>query len=182
MQKCGYGYIRRNNLRRIIDEQFDGKQSNFAQALNVKPSQVSNMLRGKVAIGDSMAHRIEALVNLSQGDLDKQPEKIITAYIWVSIFAYKASYLLETLHKYECVKETAVVYNNEKEIFVKLQATEAMIQEILMQVIQPYQGVRYTLTVIAMDGFHWQREQNAEEMTRVMPETKMKNLETTPKG
>jgi len=168
MHNYGHEQIRRNNLKRIIDEQYQGNQAAFARAIEVKPTQMSNMLNGKAPIGNSMAQRIENLIGWERGDLDLPPEKIFTAYIYVEIPIPLASSLLETLREYECVKEAAVVYGNDRQVFVKLQATEKRIQEIIMQVISPHQGVRGTHTSIVMSGHHWQKEQAAQAL-EIMP-------------
>jgi len=160
--------IRRNNLKRIIDEHYQGNQAAFARAIEVKPTQMSNMLNGKAPIGNSMAQRIENLVGWERGALDLPPEKFFTAYIYIEIPIPLAGSLLETLHEYECVKEAALVYGNDWQVFVKLQATEKRIQEIIMQVISPLKGVRGTHTSIVMSGHHWQKEQAAQAL-EIMP-------------
>jgi len=58
-----------------------------------------------------------------------------------------------------------VVYGNDWQVFVKLQATEKRIQEIIMQVISPLKGVRGTHTSIVMSGHHWQKEQAAQALS-----------------
>ncbi|KHD05729.1 hypothetical protein PN36_04965 [Candidatus Thiomargarita nelsonii] len=168
MHNYGHEQIRRNNLKRIIDEQYQSNQAAFARAIEIKPTQISNMLNGKAPIGNSMAQRIENLVGRERGALDLPPEKIFTAYIYVEIPIPLAGSLLETLHEYESVKEAAVVYGNDWQVFVKLQATEKRIQEIIMQVISPLKGVRGTHTSIVMSGHHWQKEQAAQAL-EIMP-------------
>jgi DNA-binding transcriptional regulator YdaS (Cro superfamily) len=150
--------IRRTNLKRLIDERYKGNQAAFARALGVKPPQINNMLHGKASIGNGMAQLIENLVGWQRGDLDKPPEKIITVYVFVSIFLHQARSLSEALHEYDCVKETAVVYGNDMEVFVKLQGTEEVIQNTLMQALSSYEGVRKICTSRAMEGLHWQKE------------------------
>jgi len=164
MHNCGHEQIRHNNLKRIIDSQYQGKQVAFARAIGVKATQLSNMLNGKAPIGNSMALRIENLAGWERGTLDLPPEKLFTAYIYVEIPIPLARSLLETLLEYESVKETAVVYGDDWQVFVKLEATEKRIQEIIMQVISPFKGVRDTHTSIVMSGYHWQRQQAAQEL------------------
>jgi DNA-binding transcriptional regulator YdaS (Cro superfamily) len=150
--------IRRTNLKRLIDERYKGNQAAFARALGVKPPQINNMLHGKASIGNGMAQLIENIVGWQRGDLDKPPEKIITVYVFVSIPLHQARSLSEALHEYDCVKETAVVYGNDMEVFVKLQGTEEVIQNTLMQALSSYEGVRKICTSRAMEGLHWQKE------------------------
>jgi len=69
MHNYGHEQIRRNNLKRIIDEHYQGNQAAFARAIEVKQTQMSNMLNGKAPIGNSMAQRIENLIGWERGDL-----------------------------------------------------------------------------------------------------------------
>jgi transcriptional regulator with XRE-family HTH domain len=51
--------IRRDNLREIIDKDFDGTQTRLAEALKLQPNLVSRWLHGTKNIGDAVARKIE---------------------------------------------------------------------------------------------------------------------------
>lgn len=64
--------VRRDNLRIVINEEFDGVLKNLAAAIEKKPSQLSNLVRQKNPhnVGDKMARLIEEKLNKPIGWLD----------------------------------------------------------------------------------------------------------------
>lgn len=62
---------RREILRRLIDEMFDGKQAPFARAIKKSPAQVNQWLTGHRALGDAGARAIELALNLGTGYFDQ---------------------------------------------------------------------------------------------------------------
>ena len=61
---------RREALKRLIDERFEGKQAEFARAINRSPSLVWQCLSGHRNIGEKLAREIESKLRLKQGWLD----------------------------------------------------------------------------------------------------------------
>lgn len=76
MSKRRYRQARQENLARLIER--IGSQAKVADALDVSPSYVSQMLRGHAPIGDQAARHIEEKFGLSHGEMDEteQPEGI----------------------------------------------------------------------------------------------------------
>jgi len=61
---------RREALKRLIDERFEGKQADFARAINRSPSLVWQCLSGHRNIGEKLAREIESKLRLKKGWLD----------------------------------------------------------------------------------------------------------------
>ncbi|WP_375581809.1 hypothetical protein ABWH88_06690 [Marinobacter adhaerens] len=61
---------RREALKRLIDERFEGKQAELARAINRSPSLVWQCLSGHRNIGEKLAREIESKLRLKQGWLD----------------------------------------------------------------------------------------------------------------
>ena len=57
-------------VRQLIDENFNGRQADFAKAIKKAPTQVSHWLTGERNIGDGVASQIEAAFDLPRGWLD----------------------------------------------------------------------------------------------------------------
>ena len=54
-------------VRQLIDENFNGRQADFAKAIKKAPTQVSHWLTGERNIGDGVASQIEAAFDLPRG-------------------------------------------------------------------------------------------------------------------
>lgn len=61
---------RKDALKRLIDEKFEGKQADFARAINRSPSLVWQCLSGHRNIGEKLARDIESKLRLKRGWLD----------------------------------------------------------------------------------------------------------------
>lgn len=62
--------IRRNNLAKLIEEQFGGKQSRLADKIDRQRGYVSRLLKGTKNIGEDFARHVEESVGLPRGTLD----------------------------------------------------------------------------------------------------------------
>ncbi len=62
--------VRRDNLERLIDKQFEGKQRRLADAIDRQPDYVSRVLKGTKNIGEAFARHVEASLGLDSGTLD----------------------------------------------------------------------------------------------------------------
>lgn len=67
---------RLNNLQRLIDKRFKGKDSDFAKAANVSASQISQWRSGYRNLGEKVARGIEESLNLPVGYLDREGNKL----------------------------------------------------------------------------------------------------------
>lgn len=63
--------IRMQNLQRLIDSRFAGRDNQFAQAAGISPSQVTQWRTGYRNIGEKAARNIEDKLGLPQGHLDQ---------------------------------------------------------------------------------------------------------------
>lgn len=61
---------RKQLLKDLVTNRFDGKQADFARAINRSPAQVNQWLSGHRAIGDAGARHIELKLSLPQGYFD----------------------------------------------------------------------------------------------------------------
>ncbi len=61
-----------DRLQRLINDRFDGVQSDAAKALFISTGYLNDLLRGRVSFGEKVARRIEAAAVLPPGWLDKQ--------------------------------------------------------------------------------------------------------------
>jgi phage repressor protein C with HTH and peptisase S24 domain len=61
---------RLDTLRRLIDDKFNGNQSDFAKAVGRKPAQINQLLRERRQIGEATASLIEKRLGLPQGFFD----------------------------------------------------------------------------------------------------------------
>ena len=61
---------RTQNIRRIIEQRFDGNKSEFARAALVAPAQISQWLSGYRNIGEKAARKIEEALGMASGALD----------------------------------------------------------------------------------------------------------------
>lgn len=59
-----------DKIRFLINEKFDGRQKDFADAINKPPSQVNQWLNGFRNVGDALALHIEKSLNLPHGYLN----------------------------------------------------------------------------------------------------------------
>jgi phage repressor protein C with HTH and peptisase S24 domain len=57
-------------LRRLIEDKFNGNQSDFAKAVGRKPAQINQLLRERRQIGEATASLIEKRLGLPQGFFD----------------------------------------------------------------------------------------------------------------
>ncbi|TKB53283.1 S24 family peptidase [Ferrimonas aestuarii] len=62
--------IRLANVKKIIEERFDGVQVRFCEAINRKPQQISRYIKGKTKLGGELARHIEKELDLPDGCLD----------------------------------------------------------------------------------------------------------------
>ncbi len=60
--------IRRDNLLRLINEH--GSQKNLADALDIEPSQISQIKNGVRDVGEKLARKIEERLSLRTGEMD----------------------------------------------------------------------------------------------------------------
>lgn len=67
-----YKERRRQNLLRLIDEQADGHQAEFAARIGKSPSYVGQLVRGVGSFGDRVARQIESQCRKPRGWLDQQ--------------------------------------------------------------------------------------------------------------
>jgi SOS-response transcriptional repressor LexA len=66
--------MRRDKLKDLIQNRFDGKQSAFASAIGKSPSQVNQWLAMRRPIGEKVARDIELALSLPRGWLDGDSE------------------------------------------------------------------------------------------------------------
>jgi hypothetical protein len=64
---------RQDALKRLIEENFDGNQAEFARAIDRSPSLVWQCLNGHRPIGEKLARTIEGKLRLKRGWLDSNP-------------------------------------------------------------------------------------------------------------
>lgn len=69
---------RKENLKRLIENQFEGSQVKFADTVGMAPSYISQMINGYRNIGEKTARKIEAAANLPNGWLDHDNTRSIT--------------------------------------------------------------------------------------------------------
>jgi len=62
--------VRRQNLARLINERFGGKQKRLADAIDRQPDYVSRVLKGKKNVGEIFARHIEESLHLDRGAMD----------------------------------------------------------------------------------------------------------------
>ncbi|WFM72929.1 helix-turn-helix transcriptional regulator [Halomonas sp. CKK8] len=69
---------RRENLRQLLEERFQGKKASLAHAIEREPSYISRCLSDKAHrknIGEDFARHIERSLGLSEGWMDKAPRE-----------------------------------------------------------------------------------------------------------
>ena len=74
-----YKERRRQNLMRLIDEQADGHQAEFAARLGKSPSYVGQLVRGVGSFGDRVARQIEQQCHKPRGWLDRHEQTAETS-------------------------------------------------------------------------------------------------------
>lgn len=62
--------IRRENLARLIESRFDGRQRGLADAIDRQPDYISRVLKGAKNIGEAFARHVEKSLGLQTGALD----------------------------------------------------------------------------------------------------------------
>ena len=62
--------VRRQNLARLINERFGGKQKRLADAIDRQPDYVSRVLKGTKNVGEGFARHIEESLHLERGAMD----------------------------------------------------------------------------------------------------------------
>ncbi|SHM05179.1 hypothetical protein SAMN05216428_11280 [Nitrosospira sp. Nsp11] len=67
--------IRRARLRRLIDERFNGKQTDLLAACNQNQGEISGLLSGKRVFGEKKARTLEDELHLGRGYFDRQSDK-----------------------------------------------------------------------------------------------------------
>ncbi|PSJ23596.1 XRE family transcriptional regulator [Halomonas sp. ND22Bw] len=68
---------RRDNLKALLNDRFEGKRAALAHAIEREPSYISRCLSDKAhrkKIGEDFARHIEKALGLAQGWLDREPE------------------------------------------------------------------------------------------------------------
>jgi len=63
--------LRCDRLQRLINDRFDGVQSDAAKGLSMSTGYLNDLLRGRVSFGEKTARRIELAAGLAPGWLDK---------------------------------------------------------------------------------------------------------------
>ncbi|MGJ8669212.1 MAG: LexA family protein [Oceanococcus sp.] len=69
-----YKALRQQNLVRLIQQQADGHQAEFASMIGKSPSYVGQLVRGVGSFGDRVARQIEQHCRLPKGWLDQQEQ------------------------------------------------------------------------------------------------------------
>src|SRR5690554_4398553 len=62
---------RRDNLAKLIEDSFEGRQRRLADAIDRQPDYISRVLGGSKRLGKKLARDIEPKLNLGEGWLDR---------------------------------------------------------------------------------------------------------------
>ena len=73
--------VRLQNLTRLMNEKFDGRQSNLARAISRKPDYIWRVLNRQKGFGETLARDIEKLLSLPAGWLDNAGNSTSTGEI-----------------------------------------------------------------------------------------------------
>lgn len=73
--------VRRNRLKELIDEKFDGNQAKFSRAVGKKPTQIWQILNSKKNLGETLAREFETTLGYPLGMLDRsEPHEDFDVY------------------------------------------------------------------------------------------------------
>lgn len=156
--------IRRNNLLKILESHFSGNRSQLAMKLHIAVPTLNKYLStGKTSreISDSKARQFERRLGLSPKALEqKDKDQTNLYYVKIGFSASKVNQLLEKLYQFEAIQEASAQYG-ETDIFLKIEATEEEMRELVFERIRILPGVYSTNTSQVLAHSNWQREQLA---------------------
>ncbi|HFC91303.1 MAG TPA: Lrp/AsnC family transcriptional regulator [Leucothrix mucor] len=151
--------VRYQHLKHILEEDFAGNRDELAQKLNIALSTLSKYLsNGKNRpISDKTARQFERRLEIPAQSLDHAKNTNVY-YVRVTFSGRHPREFLESLHRYDIVKEASVQYG-EADIFIKIECSEKEYESLIFDNIRLFPGVMNTTTSQALNASRWQRHQ-----------------------
>ncbi len=168
------GNIRFQQLRYILEKEFDNNRGKLAEKLNISTDALSKYVsNGKKRrdISDTTARRFEKTLGREVKFLD-QSQNTNVYYVTVTFTGRHPSEFLKNLRSYELVKEASMQYG-EADIFIKIEGSEQDCQALIFNNIRQFSGVTKTTTSQALNTSRWQRSQHS--YYRITEEPKLPN-------
>ena len=152
--------VRFQQLRYILEEEFDNNRDKFARKLNISLSSLSKYVsngKNRRDISDPTARRFEKRLGLKASALEQSRDANVY-YVSVSFSGGHPCKFLESLRRYEMVKEASMQYGV-ADIFIKIEGSKQDCQELIFNNIRLFPGVTGTTTSQALNTSRWQRSQ-----------------------
>ncbi len=150
---------RRDNLSDLCKRRADGDVRAFAGKLRRSPSTLYKWLDGSRRISDRIAREIERHLGLVANALDQPRSGLANAYyLMVNVQGHRIRGFIEYLRQFDAIQEASALFG-EKDVFIKIEATEAQFQRMVLHQLQTYPGVRHTQTFKSLERSRWQRKQ-----------------------
>ena len=164
------GQIRIENIKRLLTENWDGRQSRMESELGLGKGVVSKWFQ-RNNVPEYRARAIERELGLESGVLDLEegrPDNVY--YVMVSVKANRVREFVEFLQPIQAIKEVSALFG-EMDVFIKIVCTEAEYQELVLRRMQRDPSIRFTKTYQVLEGMHWQREQGEVNLAAVAKRT-----------
>lgn len=156
--------IRADNLRRILNDQHDGKKQEMAATIKVSPSALNKYLNPKsdrpcVA---AAARKIERQLDLTKEYLDKDHKGDLEVYyVQVDIdirFSYE---IIEFLQQETVVQECRLMIG-EHDLMLKIAIENYRLLDIFLSKISRLPGFKNSVSYQSVNSMSWQREQTED--------------------
>jgi hypothetical protein len=154
--------LRRENLLRILESDFDGNRNQLASKLHIAIPTLNKYIAGGKThreMSNKKARQFERSLRLSPGTLDhKQTSETNIYYVKIGFSGSRVNKLLEKLYAFEIIQEASAQYGA-TDIFLKIEASEEELRKLVFEQIRAFPGVSSTSTAQVLAHSHWQREQ-----------------------
>lgn len=154
---------RRDNLNKALNEMFSGNRQQLADAINYTTASLSQWLSissSARSISDAVARRIENRLSLPNGYLDRSTQKNKDIYyVMVNLDGHKLNGFIHYLQTFEIVQEASALFGAQ-DAFLKIEASEKEFQQLLLNEVYHYPGIKDTATFKSLEALRWQKEQN----------------------
>ena len=155
--------IRLENVKRLLEERWDGNKSRMEKDLGLSQSTVGKWF-SRNNVPDAPARKIEEHLGMDPGALDRSAEPPLRVYyVMVSIRGHRVRDFIDYLRLFPIVREVSALFG-EMDVFVKVESTEWEFQDLVLRKMQRYPSVRYTKTFQGLEGARWQVAQEAIDL------------------
>lgn len=152
---------RSQNLKRILENEYDNNKDEMAEKLEVKPGTLTKYLNpnSNKPCNDKAALRIERLLNLDKGHLDNDYKgNLETYYVSLSIDNQYSYEIVENLQKQSAVQECHLLLGDH-DIMLKVSVANYRFLDIIISHISKLPGIKGSSSYPAVNSLSWQRSQ-----------------------